>query len=244
MFNFLRKDSDRGNILCSAIIVAAGSSTRMSETGNKQFIEILGKPILAYTIETFENCELIDEIIIVTREEDIVCCSNVVVQPYEFNKVKKIIAGGSERQYSVYNGLKEVSDKCNVVVIHDGARPLVEIDEIEKTIFECLEHKAVTVGVKVKDTIKVVNKNGIIVDTPDRDTLWSIQTPQTFAYDIIVKAHEKALEDGFIGTDDAILVERLGYSVKVVEGNYKNIKITTREDLDIIKYFIEKELKL
>lgn len=239
MFDFIKgADKVNSNVSCAAIIVAAGNSTRMKNTENKQFVEILGKPVLAYTLEAFEECDLVSQIIIVTKEEDIVYCNNAIVEEYGFTKVKKIIAGGEERQQSVYNGLKEVEQDADIVVIHDGARPLVDAEDIEKSIFECIESKAVVIGVKIKDTIKMVDQNGFVVETPDRQNLWIAQTPQTFDYKIILKAHEIAKQEGLMGTDDAVLVERLGYKVKVVEGKYENIKITTEDDLKIVEAFL------
>lgn len=242
MFEFMKKSGGMENIWCTAIITAAGSSERMGELGNKQFVEVLGKPVLSHTIEAFENCRLINEIIIVTREEDIMYCNEMVVQPYEFSKVSKILAGGRRRQESVYIGLKEVESDTNIVVIHDGARPLVTVADIENSIYECMDCGAVVVGTKVKETIKVVGSDGFIVRTPDRQTLWIARTPQTFNYDLIVKAHQSAVEEGFEAWDDAGLVEMLGHKIKIVEGSHQNIKITTAEDISIAESIMESNL--
>lgn len=243
MFDFLKGiDRLNNNIYCAAIIVAAGSSSRMEEIANKQYARILGKPVLAYTIDAFENCDLISEIIIVVKEEDIIYCSDIIVRDYGFTKVKKIVAGGKERQHSVSNGLKELSPNTDIVLIHDGARPLVCVDDIENSVHECIEHKAVAVGVRTKDTIKIVDENGFVAGTPERSSLWIIQTPQVFKYKIINDAYKSAIEDNYIGTDDASLVERIGCKVKVIEGTYQNIKITTDEDFYIVQAILDNEL--
>lgn len=242
MFKLLKKSGGMEDIWCTAIIAAAGSSERMGELGNKQFIEVLGKPILAYTVGAFENCKLINEIIIVTKEEDIMYCSEMVVQPYGFSKVSKIVAGGDQRQKSVYIGLNEAESDTNIVVIHDGARPLVSVEDIENSIYECMSYKAAVVGTKVKDTIKTVDREGFIEETPDREALWIARTPQTFNYDLILKAHQRAVEEGFTAWDDAGLVERLGHKIKMVEGRYQNIKVTTAEDISIAESMLESNL--
>jgi len=236
LFNNKGKTHDK--VYCSAIIVGAGESSRMTHKKNKPLIEVLNKPVIAYSIECFENLDLINNIIIVSKEEDIIDYSSIVEQ-YGFSKVSKIVVGGEERYNSVYNGLKELDEKTDIVLIHDGARPLISIDIIEDAICECIKEKAVVVGVKVKDTIKVVNEDGFIIDTPKRSSLWIEQTPQVFDYNLIVNAYEKAFEDGFIGLDDASIVERLGNKVKMIEGEYQNIKITTDEDLLIVEAFLQ-----
>ena len=152
--------------------------------------------------------------------------------PLNFKNVK-IAYGGKERQDSVYNGLKLLDEKCDVVLIHDGARPFVSDKIIDKSIEEAKEHKAIVVGVPVKDTIKVIDNDKNIVDTPNRSVLWAVQTPQTFDYNILIDAYKDAFKNKFYGTDDAMLVERIGYKVKMLEGSYNNIKITTQEDLNI-----------
>ena len=155
-----------------------------------------------------------------------------ILDKYNFKNVK-IAYGGKERQDSVYNGLKLLDEKCDVVLIHDGARPFVSDKIIDKSIEEAKEHKAIVVGVPVKDTIKVIDNDKNIVDTPNRSVLWAVQTPQTFDYNILIDAYKDAFKNKFYGTDDAMLVERIGYKVKMLEGSYNNIKITTQEDLNI-----------
>ncbi|WIF95625.1 2-C-methyl-D-erythritol 4-phosphate cytidylyltransferase [Caminicella sporogenes] len=218
-------------VFVSAIIAAAGQGKRMKSRINKQYLELDGKPILIHTLEVFDKTELINEIILILKEDEIEFCREKILNRYEFRKKIILVSGGRERQESVYNGLKFVNKNAQIVVVHDGARPFVTADVIEKSICEALKNKAVGVGVPVKDTIKVVDENSYIIDTPDRSKLWGIQTPQVFDYDILIKAHEKAIEDNYLGTDDCVLVERLGHRVKMIEGNYDNIKITTPEDL-------------
>ncbi len=215
----------------SVVIVSAGSGTRMNMEKNKMFIDICGKPLLARTIQVFQDSDHIDEIILVTGSSDIVFCKQHIIDMYELDKVKKIVAGGKERQNSVYNGLCQVYDKSSVVLIHDGARPFINDEIIKSCIDGALLYGAVGVGVPVKDTIKISDDEAFVLDTPDRKRLWAIQTPQSFKYDVILNAHKKAMDDGFLGTDDAVLVERMGYRMKLIMGSYYNIKITTVEDL-------------
>ena len=214
------------------VIVAAGSGSRMKMNINKQFIKLNDKEIIAHTIEKFYNHKNIDEIVVVIKEEEGSYFKNGILNKYNFNNIK-IAFGGNERQDSVYNGLKALNENCEIVLIHDGARPFVSDQIINSCIEEAKNHNAVVVGVPVKDTIKVINENNDIVDTPERSNLWAVQTPQTFNYDILVKSYEDAFKGGFYGTDDAMLVERIGYRVKMIEGSYNNIKITTPEDIEI-----------
>ncbi|MGF7431878.1 2-C-methyl-D-erythritol 4-phosphate cytidylyltransferase [Thermoanaerobacterium thermosaccharolyticum] len=223
----------------SVIIVAAGKGKRMGTKLNKVFLNLNGKPVLYYTIKAFENVDEIDEIVLVVSESDLEFCKSEIVNKYNFKKVKHIVVGGSERQESVFMGLKSVDNRCNIVLIHDGARPFIDRVTLQKGIEEAKSHCAVGIAVPVKDTIKVVDNDNFVIDTPDRNRLMAIQTPQIFDYKLIYKAHLKAIEDGFLGTDDTVLVERLGYKVKLVEGSYRNIKITTPEDLIISEAFLK-----
>lgn len=213
------------------VIVAAGTGSRMKKDINKQFIKLKNKEIVAHTIEIFYNSENIDDIVVVIREDEEEYFNKNIKEKYGFTNIK-VAHGGNERQDSVFNGIKMLKKECDVVLIHDGARPFVTDDIIKKSINKANEHNAIVVGVKVKDTIKVVSDNGNIVDTPNRSYLWAVQTPQVFKYDIITKAYEDAYNNNYYGTDDAMLVERIGYNVKMIEGSYNNIKITTQEDLE------------
>lgn len=224
----------------SVIIPAAGMGKRMNSKINKQFIKIKDVPVLARTLIEFNNCDYIDEIIVVTRYDEIDFCKKEIIEKYGLYKVKNVIQGGQERQDSVYNGLKEVNKKSDIVIIHDGARPFIKREIIEENIKFAIEYGACVTGVPVKDTIKKVNLNGEVVDTPNRKELWAIQTPQTFRYDLVLKAYEKAQLDNFLGTDDSMLVERIGHKVKIVMGDYSNIKITTPEDLIIAEALVNR----
>ena len=214
------------------VIVAAGTGSRMNMGINKQFIKLEGKEIIAYTIEKFYNNSNIEDIVVVVKEDESEFFKKEILDKYNFKNVK-IAYGGKERQDSVYNGLKLLDEKCDVVLIHDGARPFVSDKIIDKSIEDAKEHKAIVVGGPVKDTIKVIDNDKNIVDTPNRSVLWAVQTPQTFDYNILIDAYKDAFKNKFYGTDDAMLVERIGYKVKMLEGSYNNIKITTQEDLNI-----------
>lgn len=214
------------------VIVAAGTGSRMNMGINKQFIKLEGKEIIAYTIEKFYNNSNIEDIVVVVKEDESEFFKKEILDKYNFKNIK-IAYGGKERQDSVYNGLKLLDKKCDVVLIHDGARPFVSDKIIDNCIEEVKEHKAIVVGVPVKDTIKIIDNDKNIVDTPNRSVLWAVQTPQTFDYNILLDAYKDAFKSGFYGTDDAMLVERIGYKVKMVEGSYNNIKITTKEDLSV-----------
>ncbi|NLU11195.1 MAG: 2-C-methyl-D-erythritol 4-phosphate cytidylyltransferase [Tepidanaerobacter acetatoxydans] len=221
----------------STVIAAGGHGKRMNSSVSKQFLTIKGHPILYYTLNKFEKMNIISSIVLVTGVDDMDYTREEIIRKYGFKKVK-LVEGGKERQDSVYNGLREIPPQTDIVVIHDGVRPFVPIKLIEKSITAAMKYKAVGVAVPVKDTIKIVGDGNIIKSTPDRKTLWSIQTPQTFKYDIILAAYEKAISEGFYGTDDTVLVERMGLPVKIIEGAYENIKITTPEDIIFAEAFV------
>ena len=218
------------DISASVVIVAAGKGSRMNMDINKQYIELCGKPVIARTLQVYEDCDSIDEIIVVVNINDMFYCKENIISEYYFSKVKILVAGGAQRQNSVYNGLMEVKG-ADVVLIHDGARPFVNEDIIIDCIEAAYDYGVSTAAVPVKDTIKCVAEDGYVDKTLDRSKLWAIQTPQAFKYDIILSAHKKAIEDEYTGTDDTVLTERLGHRTKIVMGSYDNIKITTAEDL-------------
>lgn len=226
--------------ICTAVIVAAGKGKRMGTEISKQFLPLCGKEILAHTVEKFEKAEKIRDIILVTGEDSLQDVQDMT-QEYGWKKIRSIVAGGKERQDSVWNGLQEVSVDAEIVLIHDGVRPFVTEDILNLSMETAMEMGGCVAGVPAKDTIKVCNSENIAVDTPDRSTLWQIQTPQTFRRELIMKAYEQAKEDGFVGTDDASLAEYSGYLVKVIMGSYRNIKITTKEDLLIGEAFLKEE---
>ena len=213
------------------IIVAAGKSRRMNSTVSKQFIFIGGKPILAHTLDAFERSPLIYQTVLVINENEIEKCKEVIVNKYNYNKIRGIVPGGEERQDSVFNGLKALPSDTNLVVIHDGARFLVTPEIINRAVKAAHDSNGVVVAIPVQDTIKESRSNKIISKTFTRNRLWAAQTPQVFPYSIIKEAYIKASETGFIGTDDASLVENLGYEISLVRGSVENIKITTNFDL-------------
>jgi 2-C-methyl-D-erythritol 4-phosphate cytidylyltransferase len=222
-----------------AIIVAAGKGERIGGNIPKQFIEIKKKPVLAYTVEKFEKCEMVNEIVLIVPEDYMSFCSYNVIDVYDFRKVKRILSGGKERQDSVYKGLSALSENTDIVVIHDGVRPFISTQKIRESIELCEKEKAVILALAVNETVKRV-ENEYVVTTLNREKLWLAQTPQVFEYRLILDAYKKAIEDGFISTDDSSLVERLGFKVKVIEGEYENIKITTGEDLVLAERMIDR----
>lgn len=217
------------------IIAAAGSGKRMNMGVKKQYIELDGKEIYLHPVITAEKSPLIDEIIIVAPQEDIElikeqCCS------YNISKLKAVVPGGAERQDSIYEGLKNCS--CRYVAIQDGARPFMREEYLEFSYEELRQNSClngVVIGVKAKDTVKIIDNMGFIVETPKRENLVMAQTPQTFETRYLKEIYERAREEKFLGTDDSSLVERYGGVVKVLAGDYENIKITTVEDLKIAR---------
>ncbi len=214
-----------------AIVLAAGQGKRMGAGMNKQFLHIAGAPLIVHTLRFFEGDERCQEVILVINNADRERMEQLV-GTYRLKKVASFVEGGSERQFSVYNGLQYVADKIDdgIVVIHDGARPFLTKEIVDALYERALQTDAATTAVRVKDTIKRV-RSGVVIDTLDRELLWAAHTPQAFRLSLIMTAHQKAEEAGFIGTDDASLVEWLGHEVAVVEGDYFNIKLTTPEDL-------------
>ena len=220
-----------------AIILGAGKGNRMKLGYNKQFLELRNEPIIIRNIRTFENhCE-IDGIYIVASKEEVDKFKNLLNE-YNFKKIKGIIEGGKERSDSVLNGLRGI-DECDIVLIHDGARPFVSEEIISEGIKYAKKYGAAAPGVKVKDTIKQINKDGFSIGTVDREVLTSIQTPQCFKYKDILKAHEFAKENNIILTDDTSAIETLGIHSYVYSGDYNNIKITTAEDIAIAEKILE-----
>lgn len=224
----------RSRVKATAIIVAGGVGNRMNSDIPKQFIEVMGKPIIAYTINSLSKCDEISEIIIVTLNDYLVFCKDIVDE-FAFKKVSKIVCGGKTRQESVFNGLKEIDDNVDIVVIHDGARPMIDPETVSECIANACEFGCAAVGVKTKDTLKVVSPDGFIESTADREKLWQVQTPQVFKKDIICSVHIEAAANINTATDDCMLAENAGYKIKMVEGKYENIKITTPQDVYIMK---------
>ncbi len=216
----------------SVVILAAGKGSRMGEAINKQYLNINGYPVLYYTLKAFSQSNDIDEIIVVVAEGEMDYCKEEVIEKYNFSKVKDIVVGGKERQNSVLNGLIAVSN-CDVVLIHDGARPFITDSIITNAILYANSYGAAACGVMPKDTIKIKDSEGFSLETPERETLFCVQTPQAFKYDLILDCHKKIHEDGIRVTDDTMVVERYGNKVYLYEGSYNNIKVTTPEDLEL-----------
>ena len=222
-----------------AVIVSAGKGLRFMEGKKKQFHSLGEKPILVHTLEKFEACPLIRSILLVVGQEDMDYCLKEIVERYKFQKVSQIVPGGKRRQESVKNGVDALPKDTDMVAIHDGVRPFVTQAMIEDSLHAAVRVGAVVLAMPVKDTIKVSNPDGTVLKTLDRETLWQIQTPQTFQVNVIKEACYRAAEDGFIGTDDASLVERLGVKVHILPGSYTNIKITTPEDLFLANLYLK-----
>jgi 2-C-methyl-D-erythritol 4-phosphate cytidylyltransferase len=213
-----------------AVIVAAGKGTRIGGSVSKQFIEICNNPVLYYTLNAFSMSELISEIYLVLSKDDIDYCKKNILDRYRFSKKIVVVEGGKERQDSVYNGLKAIKE-CDVVLIHDGARPFVSEKIINEGIDNAKHYGTCACGVTPKDTIKIKDYSGYSIETPERNTLFAVQTPQCFQYKTIVECHEKIRKLGVSVTDDTMVVEKFGHKVFLFEGDYKNIKITTPEDI-------------
>lgn len=224
---------------CTAIVLAAGQGKRMHSKIQKQFLEIGGKPILYYSMECFQKSPLIQDIILVTGEDMISYCQSEIVEKYGFTKVCKVTAGGKERYDSVYAGLLCCQD-TDYVYIHDGARPFVTEEMIQRGYEAVKRTNACIMGMLSKDTVKLADPSGYIKETPDRKIVWNIQTPQIFSYDLIRGAYESIRKKDMSNvTDDAMVVEQeTGTKILLVEGSYQNIKITTPEDLAVAEAFL------
>ena len=228
------KNMSKSTMKNAAVIVAAGSGTRMLSDIPKQFMNVLGKPVIVYSLEKFNRNININEIVIVTKEEYIPLCKSIIKE-YNIDKVTHIVIGGETRQQSVYLGVTSVADDIDNVLIHDGARPLVS----DKIICDCINalnnHKCCAVGVPMKDTIKYSDNGEYIDRTVDRSRLWQIQTPQCFERKLAITYHEKAVSENFTVTDDCMLFEHYGEKVALVEGEYENIKITSPQDIFVME---------
>jgi len=226
----------------SAIIPAAGLGRRMGNI-KKPYMELAGKPILAHTLEIFQRCKSVNNILVVTAKGDEEHCAVDVIESYSMDKVTDIVVGGNTRQESVFNALQKLPSNTDIVVIHDAVRPFFTEAMIIESIEQADKYGSAVVAVPVKDTIKEADKDGIVQKTLDRQKLWAIQTPQTFKYNLISQAYLKAKENGTQATDDASLIEQMGLKVKLIMGNYENIKITTPEDLIIAEAILKSKEK-
>ena len=229
----------------TAIVLAAGQGKRMHSKIQKQFMELDGMPVLCYSLRCFQESPLIRDVILVTGEEYVFWCKEEIVEKYGFTKVSAVVSGGKERYDSVYEGLRACKD-TEYVLIHDGARPLVTEEIISRAAQAAVSDEACVVGMPVKDTIKVADAGGFAESTPDRSRLWQVQTPQAFSYPLVRSAYDRLMADetqqkGI--TDDAMVVEHLsGTKVRLVEGSYENLKVTTPEDLVLAEALLKKRL--
>lgn len=221
-----------------AIVLAAGSGSRMQTDVKKQYIDINGKPVLYYSLKTFQD-SFVDEIVLVTAKEDMEYCKMEIVQKYGFSKVHCVVSGGAERYNSVMNGLRMIKEDCDYVYIHDGARPFVDHEMLYRLQQNVEEFETAVAAVSSKDTVKTVDSENFVISTPNRKSIWLIQTPQVFKFSLLCEAYERMSSlrqnieiEGIKITDDAMVVENFtNVKVKLVEGSYMNIKITTPEDL-------------
>lgn len=222
----------------TAIVLAAGSGKRMQTQVHKQYLDLCGKPVIYYALMAFEK-SAVDEVILVTGKGEIPYCREQIVDKYGFKKVARIVEGGKERYHSVYEGLK-CAKGASYVLIHDGARPFVN-DTILKAVMEGVkEYQACVTAVPVKDTIKIADQDQYAAETPDRKYVWAVQTPQAFSYELILDSYTKLMQtDHLAVTDDAMVLEKMtGKKVKLIEGSYRNIKITTPEDLLVAEAYL------
>lgn len=225
---------------CTAIVLAAGQGKRMGTKVQKQYLLLAGKPVLYYSLKAFQDSEVIDDIYLVTGKGDEEFCRKEIIDKYGFQKVSHILCGGAERYHSVWNALQNL-DEEGYVFIHDGARPFVSPEIISRAYEEVQNSGACVVGMPVKDTIKIADENDNVAATPERSRVWMVQTPQVFEAMLVKNAYAKLIESGNTSaTDDAMVVEMMnGCSIKLVEGSYENIKITTPEDLGIGETFLK-----
>lgn len=227
-----------GKATFTAVVLAAGSGSRMKSKVKKQFMDLMGKPLVYYALKAFQESP-VDHIILVTGEDAIAYCKEEIVEKYKFTKVEAIVPGGKERYESVYNALKVIGD--DYVLIHDGARAFVDEDIIGRAMSGVEEYKACVIGMPVKDTIKVSDEENYAIDTPRRSTLWQVQTPQCFVTEEIRDAYTVMMNTDQTGiTDDAMVMEQFGQrKIKLLEGSYNNIKVTTPEDILIGEAFLK-----
>ena len=228
--------------MVAAIIVAAGKGVRMQGSLPKQYLPLAGLPILAHTLTVLGKCDRVGRIYLVIPPNDFDFCRARILNRIKLAADINLVAGGARRQESVYRGLQHLDPGCGIVVIHDGVRPFVRHEQITACINGAQKFGSCILGIPAYDTLKQVDPSGNIVNTTAREAIWMAQTPQAFRYELIKKAHDQARLDGYQGTDDAALVERVGAPVKIIRGSRSNIKITTKEDLEIARALLEKGL--
>ena len=221
----------------SAVIAAGGRGTRMGAGFNKVFMRLHDAEILVHTMRTFNESPFVDEIIVVTGSEDIEKV-RTLAKEHDINKLSVVTEGGDTRRASVYNGVRKAEG--DIIAIHDGARCLISQREIEEVVLDCKRYGAAAVGVVCKDTLKAADEYGFITGTIDRSRTYQIQTPQVFKRELILAAHEKAEAEGFEPTDDCALIERYGGRIKITQGSYDNIKLTTPEDISVAEKILDR----
>lgn len=232
-------------IRTTAIVLAAGQGKRMQSSVHKQYLLIKEKPVLYYSLKAFED-SIIDDIVLVVGKGETDFCQKEIIDQYGFGKIRAVVCGGEERYHSVAYGIRSINWECDYLFIHDGARPFVDDEIIKRAFAEVKRSRACVVGMPVKDTIKIADEKGYVANTPDRSRIWQIQTPQVFEKTLIASAYEKMLTEekkllaeGVTITDDAMVVEYfMNTPVKLVQGSYENIKITTPEDLKIAETLV------
>ena len=228
---------------CVVIVPAAGQGKRMNVDVNKQFLILQGMPIIVHTLRALEKSPVVDEIIPVIAEGEEEFYHREIFPVHKFEKISRLVIGGRERQESVFNGFQQIAGNCEIVLVHDGARPLISLELIVEAVAGAKENGAAIIAVPVKDTVKEVDSTGMVKRTLERKTLWQAQTPQAFRYAVLDEALQCARRTDFLGTDDASLVENIKGTVKIVPGSYENIKITTFEDLVIAEAILARREK-
>ena len=225
-----------------AIVPAAGAGVRMGGDRAKQYLHLLDRPILAVTLAALQKCAALDAIVLVVPGGDVPYCESEIVRKFHITKVEKVVPGGKLRQDSVRMGLEALNGRHELVLIHDGVRPMVEPGLVETVIETAFRNRAAIAALPAKETVKAVDPRGRVTATYDRTTIWMVQTPQAFYYEDILKAHREALAEGLTeATDDAFLVEKMGIPVSVVPGSEKNIKVTTPHDLALAQFLLRLE---
>ena len=226
--------------MVTVIFPAAGIGRRMGAGRNKALLHLCGKPVLVRTLLAFSACDKVDDFIVAVGAEEVEAATRLLEKTQGL-KPFRVVAGGAERQYSVQNALAALSPDAEIVLVHDAARPLVTVKTIEAVVAEAWRSGAAIAAVRAKNTIKIVRGDGTVESTPDRARLWEVQTPQGFRRDILEEAYRRAAQEGYLGTDDAALVERMGIAVREVEGDDRNIKLTTPEDLWTAEMFLGRD---
>jgi len=238
----MENPDSKSSLKTVAIIPAAGTGMRMGNERPKQFLYLQGRPLLAVTLQRFQVCPAIDSIIVVAPESDVEYCQSDIVKPYHLTKVQKVVAGGKRRQDSVRLGIEASGGEYGLVLIHDGVRPIITADLVGRVIKAGQEYRAVITAMPAKETVKEIGEDSLVVRTYERQRVWLVQTPQAFRYEDILMAHRRALEEGWEEvTDDALLVEKMGIPVKVIEGSENNIKVTTPQDLELVKFLLKRK---